>query len=62
MPWTVAGRTVRYDQTSNWRPYLGWLVHRPVRSRLSPTWAPSSGPTIVSRSLPDRAVEARAIV
>src|SRR5262245_33612605 len=58
----VAGSTVEYDRTSNCRPYRGCDVHRPVSRRLSPTCAPSSGPTTVSRSVPLRSVATRAIV
>lgn len=62
MPWTVAGRTVVYERTSNWRPYFGCVVQRPVSRRLSPICAPRSGPTTVSRSGPVRSVATRAIV
>ena len=62
MPWIVAGSTVVKECTWNCLPYLGWLPHRPVRRRLSPTWAPNSGPTTVSRSGPVRSVATRAIV
>ena len=58
----VAGSTVVYECTSNCVPYLGWLLQRPVSRRLSPTWAPSSGPTTVSRSGPVRSVATRATV
>src|SRR5262249_45125407 len=62
MPWTVAGSTVVYECTSNWRPYLGCDVHRPVSRRLSPTCAPSSAPTTVIRSGPPRLAATRAMV
>ena len=62
MPWIVAGSTVLYECTWNCLPYLGWLLQRPVNRRLSPTWAPNSGPTTVSRSGPVRSVATRAIV
>ena len=57
----VAGSTVSYVSTSNWRPYCGWLRQRPRRRKLSPGCAPNSGPTTVIRSL-DRPVATRATV
>lgn len=62
MPCTVAGSTVVNECTSNCLPYLGCEPHRPTSRRLSPGCAPSSAPTTVSRSLPDRSVATRAIV
>src|SRR3954467_1738981 len=61
MPWIVAGNTVVYETTSNWRPYCGCDDHQPRIRRLSPGWAPSSAPTTVSRSEP-RPVATRATV
>jgi hypothetical protein len=62
MPWIVAGSTVANECTWNCLPYLGWLAQRPVSRRLSPTWAPSNGPTTVKRSGPVRSVATRAMV
>src|SRR5215213_5120480 len=61
MPWIVAGSTVVYETTSNWRPYWGCDDHQPCNRRLSPGCAPSSAPTTVSRSEP-RPVATRATV
>ena len=62
MPWMVAGNTVVYESTSNCRPYLGCEPHRPANRRLSPGCTPSSAPTTVTRSAPERSVATRAIV
>ena len=62
MPWIVAGNTVVYDSTSNCRPYRGCELHRPTSRRLSPGCTPSSAPTTVTRSAPERSVATRAIV
>ena len=62
MPWIVAGNTVVNESTSNCRPYFGCEPHRPTSRRLSPGCTPSSAPTTVSRSVPERSVATRAIV
>lgn len=59
MPWIVAGSTVVNESGWNCLLYFGWLPRRPVSRRLSPTWAPNSGPTTVSRSRLVRSVAGR---
>jgi hypothetical protein len=62
MPCTVAGNTVVNESTSNCRPYRGCELQRPTSRRLSPGCTPSSAPTTVTSSAPERSVATRAIV
>ena len=49
-PATVAGATVRYEATRNWRPYLGSSIPAAGRRRFSPGCTPRRLPTAVTGS------------